>query len=190
MPIAAMCFIPNENNPLSFLSKKEWLTSTETLEYVKAACPTLWQKYFCQYSDKRQALYAIRDNRIFGISFEKRKTLGSVRAIFVEKATLDRAEALFKYRLNIAPLNAAIKQKQKQEESIKEALENVKYWSDRLSALMEEKENNDMQSTIKALRTKAKKDNRSIGFCLKELEELSGERGVERWAQERWFYYM
>lgn len=176
MPISAMHLIENQNSTAKHIDNKKWLTTSETIDYIKKNCPLLWKeefRYLRFECSQRNKLYKFAYEAKYGIESDSFYDNGGRLSRFYSKRSLDRANEVIQYKnnsLDFWSANSVLKNKKNELEDAKKKIE---YYSNLATKLEKEIKAGTLQQKVESERVKSiKKDKETLTFDVNELHEL------------------
>lgn len=176
MPISAMHLIENQSSTIKHIDNKKWLTTSETIDYIKKNCPLFWKEEFRYLGgdSQRNKLYKFAYEAKYGIESDSFYDNGGRLSRFYSKRSLDRANEVIQYRKNSLDFwsaNSVLKNKNKE---LEEAKNKIKYYSNLVNKLEKELKTGTLQEKVENERIKSiKKDKETLTFDVDELHKLS-----------------
>jgi len=159
------------------MKSKEWLTTSESLDFIRLHCPNLLKNYFDKFHTHNYSLLLrIRNDNLFGVETKKGYTHGRVEAVFFNKQSLKRADDMFYYRENARQVRAANNQISSLEDEIDYVAQELQLMQEKLDSLIslsKSKIPSYKKELASAKRTFKKKCSNFSEEYIEELEQMT-----------------
>lgn len=137
---------------------KEWLTTSESIDYIHTKCPYLYSNYFAKFnSASYHLLMRMRKEKLFGVETKKGYTHGRVEAVFFNKQSLDRANDMFYYREHTKQIKEAHNKAIALEDEINYVAQSLQEMQEKLDSLIALSEEQTYKKELASAKRKATK---------------------------------